>query len=187
MTEEKRPRHYDEEDLLTADQLQEIEEKFDPELRFRDLLRPVAILAGALLFLLSCYHYYTAGFGIPQAVVHRGLHMAVTLFVVFLSFSAWGKGEIARGPLSFLGLPLGDWALAFAGAITSLYVPYIYDVLAFRGEFLHIYTAPERVVSDQPVTLLRGTDRLQADTLNYVGDERVANFKGRVKVRMEPR
>ncbi len=59
--------------------------------------------------------------------------------------------------------------------------------LEFRGEFLHIYTAPERVVSDQPVTLLRGTDRLQADTLNYVGDERVANFKGRVKVRMEPR
>ena len=47
MTEEKRPRHYDEEDLLTADQLQEIEEKFDPELRFRDLLQPVAILAGA--------------------------------------------------------------------------------------------------------------------------------------------
>lgn len=59
--------------------------------------------------------------------------------------------------------------------------------LEFRGEFLHIYTAPERVVSDRPVTLLRGTDRLQADTLDYVGDERVANFKGRVKVRMEPR
>ncbi|OSZ71800.1 LPS export ABC transporter periplasmic protein LptC [Hydrogenophaga sp. IBVHS1] len=59
--------------------------------------------------------------------------------------------------------------------------------LEFRGEFLHIYTAPERVVSDQPVTLLRGTDRLQADNLDYVGDERVANFKGRVKVRMEPR
>jgi lipopolysaccharide export system protein LptC len=59
--------------------------------------------------------------------------------------------------------------------------------LEFRGEFLHIFTAPERVVSDQPVTLLRGTDRLQADTLDYVGDERVANFKGRVKVRMEPR
>ena len=132
MTEDKRPDHYDEPDLLTADQLQEIEEKFDPELRFRDLLRPVAILAGALLFLLSCYHYYTAGFGIPQRIVHNGLHLAVTLFVIFLSFAAWGKGEIARGPLAFLGLPLADWALAFAGAVTALYVPYIYDELAFR-------------------------------------------------------
>ena len=83
-------------------------------------------------FLLSCYHFYTAGFGIPQAVVHRGLHLAVTLFVVFLSFSAFGRSEVARGPLAFLGLPLGDWALAFAGAITALYVPYIYDQLAFR-------------------------------------------------------
>lgn len=59
--------------------------------------------------------------------------------------------------------------------------------LEFRGEFLHIFTAPERVVSDQPVTLLRDTDRLQADNLDYVGDERVANFKGRVRVRMEPK
>ena len=132
MSDKNRPEHYDEEDLLTADQLQEIEEKYDPELRFRDLLRPVAILAGAVLFLLSVYHYYTAGFGIPQAVVHRGLHMAVTLFLVFLSFSAFGRSEIARGPLAFLGLPLGDWVLAFAGAIAALYVPWINDQLAFR-------------------------------------------------------
>ncbi|MCW5654786.1 MAG: LPS export ABC transporter periplasmic protein LptC [Hydrogenophaga sp.] len=59
--------------------------------------------------------------------------------------------------------------------------------LEFRGEFLHIYTEPERVVSDQPVTLLRGSDRLQADNLDYRGDERVANFKGRVKMRLEAR
>lgn len=59
--------------------------------------------------------------------------------------------------------------------------------LEFRGEFLHIYTEPERLVSDRPVTLLRGSDRLQADTLDYRGDERVATFKGRVKVRMEAR
>ncbi len=59
--------------------------------------------------------------------------------------------------------------------------------LEFHGEFLHIFTSPERIVSDQPVTLLRGSDRLQADTLDYVGDERVANFKGRVKMRMERR
>ena len=59
--------------------------------------------------------------------------------------------------------------------------------LEFHGEFLHIHTAPERIVSHKPVTLLRGTDRLQADTLDYTGDDRIANFKGRVKMRMEPR
>ena len=33
-----RPQHYDEPDVLTADELQAIEEKFDPELRFRTCL-----------------------------------------------------------------------------------------------------------------------------------------------------
>ena len=127
-----RPPHYDEPDVLTADQLQAIEEKYDPEMRFRTLLRPVAILAGAILFLMSCYHYYTAGFGIPQATVHRGLHLAATLFLVFLSFSAFGRQEPARGPLAFLGVPLADWAMAIAGAVTALYVPWIYSELAMR-------------------------------------------------------
>lgn len=134
MTETKRPGHYDEEDLLTADQLQEIEEKFDPELRFRQLLRPTAILLGAVLFLLSCYHFYTAGFGLPQRVIHNGIHLAATLFVVFLSFSAFGQTQVARGPLAVLGVPLADWALAFAGVITALYIPYVhaFSDLAFR-------------------------------------------------------
>lgn len=117
---------------LSADELQAIEEKYDPELRFRTLLRPLAILSGTLLFLLSCYHFYTAGFGIPQATLHRGLHLAVTLFVIFLSFSAFGRSEPARGPLAFLGLPLIDWAMAIGGAVAAMYVPWIYSELAFR-------------------------------------------------------
>ncbi|MBV0892835.1 TRAP transporter permease [Paracoccus sp. Z118] len=127
-----RPQHYDEPDLLTPDQLAELEEKYDPELRFRTLVKPVAVLTGAILFLLSCYHYYTAGFGIPQATVHRGLHMGVTVFLVFMSFSAFGRSEPARGPLALLGLPLADWIMAIAGAVASLYVPWIYSELAFR-------------------------------------------------------
>ncbi|WP_081969479.1 TRAP transporter permease [Paracoccus sanguinis] len=128
----QRPAHYDEPDLLSADELQAIEEKFDPELRFRVWLKPVAILAGGILFLLSCYHYYTAGFGIPQATIHRGLHMAVTLFLIFMAFSATGRQEPATGPLSFLGVPVTDWLMGIAGAVTALYVPWIYAELAFR-------------------------------------------------------
>ncbi|WP_112873058.1 TRAP transporter permease [Paracoccus endophyticus] len=128
----QQPQHYDQPNLLDADALQALEEKYDPEMRFRDLLGPVAALAGGILFLLSCYHFYTAGFGIPQATVHRGLHMAATLFLVFLSFSAFGRQQAVRGPGAFLGLPLIDWAMAIAGAAASLYVPWIYDQLAFR-------------------------------------------------------
>lgn len=59
--------------------------------------------------------------------------------------------------------------------------------LEFRGEYLKVFVDPERVVSDQPVTLLRGTDRLVADSIDYRGDIGVADFKGRVKVQLLPR
>tara|TARA_R110002020_G_scaffold189446_2_gene388446 strand:- start:36329 stop:38410 length:2082 start_codon:yes stop_codon:yes gene_type:complete len=117
---------------LSADELQAIEETYDPELRFRVLVWPLTIITATILFLLSCYHFYTAGFGIPQATVHRGLHLGVTLLVVFLSFSAFGKKEMKPGALRPFGLPLTDWVLGIAGLIAALYVPWIYSDLAFR-------------------------------------------------------
>ncbi|MDF1608355.1 TRAP transporter permease [Hoeflea sp. YIM 152468] len=117
---------------LTADELQMIEETYDPELRFRVLAWSLTIATATILFLLSCYHFYTAGFGIPQATVHRGLHLGATLLVVFLSFSAFGKKEMKPGALAPFGLPLTDWVLGIAGFIAALYVPWIYSELAFR-------------------------------------------------------
>ncbi len=117
---------------LTADDLQAIEEKFDPEMRFRTLGPALKMLCGVVLFLLSCYHFYTAGFGIPRATTHAGLHMGTTLFVVFLSFSAFGGASHKPGLRAPLGLPLEDWVFAIAGAVSAMYVPWIYDQLAFR-------------------------------------------------------
>ncbi len=59
--------------------------------------------------------------------------------------------------------------------------------LEFRGEQLRVFTNPQRLVSEQPVTVLRGKDRLQSDTLDYVDANRVALMRGRVKVQLAPR
>jgi lipopolysaccharide export system protein LptC len=60
--------------------------------------------------------------------------------------------------------------------------------LEFRGEVLKVFTDPERVMSDQPVLLVRGNDRMSADSLDYRGgDERLAVFTGRVKSQLAPR
>ena len=59
--------------------------------------------------------------------------------------------------------------------------------LEFRGEQLRVFTDPQRLVSEQPVTVLRGNDKLQSDTLDYVDADRVALMRGRVKVRLSPR
>lgn len=58
--------------------------------------------------------------------------------------------------------------------------------MEFRGQQLRIFTDPQRLLSDQPVTLLRGNDRLNADTLDYRGDEGVAQFSGRVRAQLSP-
>ena len=118
---------------LSETQLQQLEERFDPEVRFRGLSRTLGWGVAGLLFALSCYHYYTAGFGIPRATNHRGLHLAITLLLVFFCFAAWGRGDAERHAWHRpLGVPLSDWLLGLAGMVSALYVPWIFEDLAFR-------------------------------------------------------
>ena len=73
--------------LLPDDQqLQELERKFDPEMRFRPLSPTATTLVGGLLMVLSLFHYYTAGFGLLQETTHRGVHLAFVLGLIFLVF-----------------------------------------------------------------------------------------------------
>ncbi|SDE21381.1 TRAP transporter permease [Limimaricola pyoseonensis] len=124
---------HDRQEGLTDAQMKALEERYDPEVRFRPLPPALGWLTAAALFALSCYHFYTAGYGIPPATLHRGTHLAFTLALVFLSFVAWGRATApAGGPLKPLGLPLVDWILAISGAVAALYVPWIFDDLAFR-------------------------------------------------------
>ncbi len=61
--------------------------------------------------------------------------MAFVLGLIFLVFSA-RRGTNAAPPaatlLKPLGIPLQDWLLAAAAAVASLYVPWIFEDLAFR-------------------------------------------------------
>ena len=64
---------------LDDKKLQELEEKFDPEMRFRPSLPPATAIIKWLLIALSCFHYYTAGFGLLRETTHRGVHLALSL------------------------------------------------------------------------------------------------------------
>ena len=68
------------------DKARALEEKFDPEMRFRPIRQPAALLVTALLIVLSCFHYYTAGFGLLRETTHRGVHLAFVLGLIFLVF-----------------------------------------------------------------------------------------------------
>ncbi|MEI6549808.1 MAG: TRAP transporter permease [Betaproteobacteria bacterium] len=122
--------------LLPDDQkLQELEEQFDPEMRFRPTMPPATQIVKWLLIALSCFHYYTAGFGLLQEITHRGVHLAFVLGMIFLVF-AFSASSADRSVKSSLlspgGVPLVDWLLAGACAISVLYIPYVFDDLMFR-------------------------------------------------------
>ena len=137
-----------------------LEERFDPEVRFRPQGRTAAFITGTLLFALSLFHYYTAGFGLMRETTHRGVHMAFVLALIFFVFAATPRGQKTLYPASLLrpaGLPLPDWIFAALAVVSVLYVPWIYSDLAFRvGNPLPIDVAMGTILI---VVLLEATRR----------------------------
>jgi TRAP transporter 4TM/12TM fusion protein len=120
---------------LDDQQLQDLERKYDPEMRFRPLTARAATLVGALLIVLSLFHYYTAGFGLLQEITHRGVHLAFVLGLIFLVFPhrhALLERTAQHRWHSPGNVPWFDWLLALAIAASVLYIPWIFDDLAFR-------------------------------------------------------
>src|SRR4030095_5431899 len=115
--------------------IQKLEAELDPEMRFRPLLPAAGWIVAVALFGLSCFHYYTAGFGLLQETLHRGIHLACVLGLIFLVFSWSQKGNAATphaSVLAPLGISVLDWLCAIAAVVTSLYVPYVFHDLQFR-------------------------------------------------------
>jgi TRAP transporter 4TM/12TM fusion protein len=115
--------------------IQQLEAELDPEMRFRPLLPTAGWIVAILLFGLSCFHYYTAGFGLLPETLHRGIHISCVLGLIFLVFSWSQTGNAAQpvaGPLAPLGIGIVDWLCAIAAVVTSLYVPYVFHDLQFR-------------------------------------------------------
>ena len=115
--------------------LQALEEKFDPEMRFRPSVPPATVLIKWLLITLSCFHYYTAGFGLLRETTHRGVHLAFVLGLIFLVFAgskAAGSRQVRHSAATPGGIPLLDWLLAMGCALAVLYIPYTFEDLAFR-------------------------------------------------------
>jgi TRAP transporter 4TM/12TM fusion protein len=115
--------------------LEALERKFDPEMRFRPLGPGASSLVGGLLIALSLFHWYTAGFGLLQEITHRAVHLALVLGLVFLVFPH-RKALLERAlPASWLrpgGIAWLDWLLAIGVAAAVLYIPWIFEDLAFR-------------------------------------------------------
>ena len=115
----------------------ELEQKFDPDMRFRLTWPPASTVLKVLLIALSCFHYYTAGFGLLRETTHRGVHLAFVLGLIFIVFAFRHSASAdmqrpARSAWAPGGVPWIDWLLAVAVALSVLYIPYVFNDLAFR-------------------------------------------------------
>jgi TRAP transporter 4TM/12TM fusion protein len=122
---------------LDEKKARKLEEEYDPEMQMRPMQAPATWVVGTLLAVLSCFHYYTSGFGLLREATHRGIHLAFVLGLIFLVFGSRKKSASGRfsafAQKGQIGLiPLHDWLLAITAAVTCLYIPYVFDNLAFR-------------------------------------------------------
>ena len=103
---------------LDKDKIEKLEAELDPEMRFRPLLPIAAWIVAVALFGLSCFHYYTAGFGLLPETLHRGIHIACVLGLIFLVFSWNQKGNAAPPEAELLRRSASasiDWLLLHRG------------------------------------------------------------------------
>ena len=68
---------------IEIEKTRELEQKFDPEMRFRPIRSSAALFVTALLIVLSRFHFYTAVFGLLSDTQHRGVQPAFVLGPIF--------------------------------------------------------------------------------------------------------
>ncbi|UCZ57841.1 TRAP transporter permease [Desulfurispirillum indicum] len=107
--------------------LQEVLEKYDNESRFRTFSsKPITLIVSALAIMLSLYHLYTSYFGTPVTLIHRSLHVAVVLGLIFLLYPASRK--LRRDKLHWY-----DAVLALMAFSTTIYIMFEHTAIYMRG------------------------------------------------------
>ena len=102
--------------------------KYQAESRFRILNGKAGYFVGALALSMSCFHFYTAGFGLLDAHMHGAVHLAFALSLTFLLYPIRYKiGEV------YAKIPWYDYGLAAAAASACFYLIFNYGAIADRA------------------------------------------------------
>jgi TRAP transporter 4TM/12TM fusion protein len=111
---------------LRAEELAEIERKYDPETAFRPTGPMLAMLISALLVAMSTYHVYASGFGLIRELLHRGIHISFVLGLVFLLFGYRRNQSLDLPPTAWFrlqGIPILDMIFALLAVGAAMYLP----------------------------------------------------------------
>ncbi len=114
------------EDRLSAEEIAELERKYDPETAFRPTGAKIAMVITTLLVAMSVYHFYASGFGLIRELLHRGIHLAFVLGLVFFMFS-YRRSNTTEPPAAAWyrldGVNLFDVIFGILAVVAALYLP----------------------------------------------------------------
>lgn len=107
--------------------LDDLMRRYDTESRFRLLSGWQGKMVALLAVAMSCFHFYTSGFGLLLAQMQGAVHLAFTLALVFLLYPATSKQSKTSG------IPFYDYILAGLGVASSLYLVFFFNDLVMRA------------------------------------------------------
>ncbi len=110
-------------------QMQQLLSKYDKESSYRNLLGTMSWIVSILAIGFSIYQIYVSIFPPPPAQLHRSIHLAFALGLIFLLFPATKKGDRTR-------VSWQDGILSVVSMAVSLYWVFNYESLFTRvGNF----------------------------------------------------
>lgn len=116
---------------LSADDLAEIERRFDEGAATRPVSASATNVLRAVALVFAAYHYITAGFGLPADHWHMGWHLAglfILTYAFFPVFRTRGLFTLKVGRARIGNIPIYDIAFMVLGVAASLYLGF-----AWRG------------------------------------------------------
>ncbi len=114
-------------DEQTKLNLEELMRKYDTESRFRILSGWQGKLVALIAVGMSCFHFYTSGFGLLLAQKQGAVHLAFTLALVFLLYPASSKQSKTSG------IPFYDFILGAIGVASAMYLVVFFNELVTRA------------------------------------------------------
>lgn len=101
--------------------------KFDTESRFRILSGLPALLVTIIAVAMSCFHFFTSGFGQLIAQKQGAMHLAFTLALVFLLYPPTQKHSDHHK------IPFYDYIFALLASGSVLYIVFFFESIALRA------------------------------------------------------
>lgn len=145
--------------------IQELEQKYDSEVRYSTLSPWLTTITGVLMFGLAVMQYLNARFYILTEEWAMSITLSVALFLCYMFFGITGVRKKIR--FASIGqVPLYDWVFAIISVIASMYIAIEFHNLTFRiGNplFIDVFMGTALIV-----LILEATRRVMGITLPIV-------------------